>query len=85
MRRIVDRPEGKNESTLSCASAINWGNNLVPASSDPETCPLSAQEKLLGETEMAEETETPPWLAWTGTATASGRRDVTTTPGPRWR
>ena len=156
---------GLNESTLSCASAINWGNNLVPASSDPETiknmiawdavekqqmavgsgmprvyrtflltpdvvkdlakaykskdeleaaliktartplamhayanyygnpgsafdpetCPLSAQEKLLGETEMAEETETPPWLAWTGTATASGRRDVTTTPGPRWR
>ena len=76
---------GLNESTLSCASAINWGNNLVPASSDPETCPLSAQEKLLGETEMAEETETPPWLAWTGTATASGRGDVTTTPGPRWR
>ena len=138
-----------NESTLSCASAINWGNNLVPASSDPETiknmiawdavekqqmavgsgmprvyrtflltpevvkdlakaykskdeleaaliktartplamrayanyygnpgsafdpetCPLSAQEKLLGETEMAEETETPPWLAWTGKKT----------------
>jgi len=26
-----------NDSTLSCASAINWGNNLVPASSDPET------------------------------------------------
>lgn len=25
-----------NDSTLSCASAINWGNNLVPASSDPE-------------------------------------------------
>ena len=21
-----------NESTFSCASAINWGNNLVPAS-----------------------------------------------------
>ena len=140
---------GLNESTLSCASAINWGNNLVPASSDPETiknmiawdavekqqmavgsgmprvyrtflltpdvvkdlakaykskdeleaaliktartplamrayanyygnpgsafdpetCPLSAQEKLLGETEMAEETETPPWLAWTGKKT----------------
>ena len=138
-----------NESTLSCASAINWGNNLVPASNDPETiknmiawdavekqqmavgsgmprvyraflltpdvakdlakayrskdeleealiktartplamrayanyygnpgsafdpetCPLSAQEKLLGETEMAEETETPPWLAWTGMKT----------------
>ncbi len=138
-----------DESTLSCASAINWGNNLVPASSDPETiknmiawdavekqqmavgsgmprvyrtflltpdvvkelakayksndaleaaliktartplamrayanyygnpgsafdpatCPLSAQEKILGETEMAEETETPPWLAWTGKKT----------------
>lgn len=138
-----------NESTLSCASAINWGNNLVPASDDPETiknmiawdavekqqmavgsgmprvyrvflltpdvakdlatayaskdvleqaliktartplsmrayanyygnpgsafdpakCPLSAQEKLLGETEMAEETATPPWLAWTGKKT----------------
>ena len=27
---------GLNESTLSCASAINWGNNLVPATSDPE-------------------------------------------------
>ena len=27
---------GLNDSTLSCASAINWGNNLVPASSDPE-------------------------------------------------
>ena len=25
-----------NDSTLSCASAINWGNNLVPATSDPE-------------------------------------------------
>ena len=25
-----------DDSTLSCASAINWGNNLVPASSDPE-------------------------------------------------
>lgn len=138
-----------NDSTFSCASAINWGNNLVPASSDPETiknmiawdavekqqmavgsgmprvyrtflltpdvakdlakayrskdeleraliktartplamrayanyygnpgsafnpetCPLSAQEKLLGETEMAEETEIPPWLAWTGLKT----------------
>ena len=138
-----------DDSTLSCASAINWGNNLVPASHDPETirnmvawdavekqqmavgsgmprvyrtflltpdvakdlakaypskdafeqalvktartplamrayanyygnpgsafdpetCPLSAQEKLLGETEGAEETETPPWLAWTGLKT----------------
>ena len=28
---------GLDDSTLSCASAINWGNNLVPASSDPET------------------------------------------------
>ena len=26
-----------DDSTLSCASAINWGNNLVPASSDPAT------------------------------------------------
>ena len=25
-----------NDSTLSCASAINWGNNLVPATTDPE-------------------------------------------------
>ena len=25
-----------SDSTLSCASAINWGNNLVPATSDPE-------------------------------------------------
>ena len=138
-----------NDSTLSCASAINWGNNLVPASSDPETiknmiawdavekqqmavgsgmprvyrtflitpdvardlakkykskdelekalietarnplgsrayanyysnpgsafdpekCPLSRQESLLGETEGAEESATPPWLGWTGLKT----------------
>ena len=25
-----------DDSTLSCASAINWGNNLVPATTDPE-------------------------------------------------
>ena len=138
-----------NDSTLSCASAINWGNNLVPASSDPETikdmiawdavekqqmavgsgmprvyrtflitpdvardlakkykskdeleaalietarnplgsrayanyygnpgsafdpetCPLSRQEALIGETEGATETATPPWLGWTGLKT----------------
>ena len=137
---------GLNDSTLSCASAINWGNNLVPASSDPEviknmiawdavekqqmavgsgmprvyrtflltpdvardlakaykskddleaalvetarnplgsrayanyygnpgsafdpaTCPLSRQEAAIAEAEGAKETETPPWLAWTG-------------------
>ncbi len=30
----VQRGYGVNESTLTAASAINWGNNLVPASSD---------------------------------------------------
>ncbi len=137
---------GLNDSTLSCASAINWGNNLVPASSDPETiknmiawdavekqqmavgsgmprvyrtflltpdvarnlaqaykskddleaalvaaarnplgarayanyygnpgsafdpatCPLARQEAAIAEAEGAQETATPPWLAWTG-------------------
>ncbi len=46
------------------AFANYWGN---PGSAfDPEKCPLSRQQSRLAETECAEPTCTPPWLAWSG-------------------
>jgi len=46
------------------AFANYWGN---PGSAfDPATHPVSHHERRIAYSESAEETQTPPWLAWTG-------------------
>ncbi|MBQ8111574.1 MAG: hypothetical protein IJ146_00065 [Kiritimatiellae bacterium] len=46
------------------AFANYWGN---PGSAfDPDTHPVSRHERRIEYSENAEETQTPPWLAWTG-------------------
>ena len=46
------------------AFANYWGN---PGSAfDPATHPVSHHERRVAYSESAEETQTPPWLAWTG-------------------
>lgn len=46
------------------AFANYWGN---PGSAfDPATHPVSRHERRIAYSESAEETQTPPWLAWTG-------------------
>ena len=46
------------------AFANYWGN---PGSAfDPEKYPLAAHERTVAHKEGAAETDTPPWLAWTG-------------------